>query len=138
MADSRQASLMRIACGGGRTAKSRFPFRALLFSLLPLRVGVGAPSPNEKSWRARGATGDRVRSRSSAARARSLASSLALRRTSQLVAGGRLHGEHVTLENCLKEEQSVSHTKWFDRRRLGEWIAASSRTISFGGSKIVN
>ena len=88
-----------------RTAKSRFPLRALLFSLLSQ-----SQSPNEKSWRARPAT----------ARSHSLASSLALRRTSQLVAGGRLDGEHVTLENGWKkeeeEEKSVSHTKWFDRR----------------------
>ena len=88
-----------------RTAKSRLPLRASLASALFL--------PQSESDRDRDrmkSLGPRLSARaasSSASRARSLArslwSSLALRRTSQLVAGGRLRREHVTLESSWKE-----------------------------------
>ena len=140
MADSRQATLMRIARGELRNQDFLFALGASHFS----ESEAAELDPNEKSWRAR----DRFGSTSPSAlppplvrpRARPPprlpASSLALRRTSLLVAGGRLLGEHVTPENGLKEERSVSHTKWLNRRRLGEWIAAASRTISFGPMEI--
>ena len=91
-----------------RTAKSRLPLRASLASALFL--------PQPESDRDR----DRMKSlgpRLSCPRSQrvppplalvrslapSLRSSLALRRTSQLVAGGRLRREHVTLESSWKE-----------------------------------
>ena len=91
--------LMKIARSGLRNLDFLF---ALLWPQLFLSLNQSRTRrPNEKSWpasvRAHSFSASRARSLT-----RSLCSSLALRRTSQLVAGGRLRREHVTLESSWK------------------------------------